>query len=280
MNNILAGYWANAFDDVRLLRDNGTISARNPADGSVLDDFWSRRVRQAYWAALTYTDVNVGGIVAAAKASGLWQSTVVVLWGDHGYQLGDNDQWSKVSNFEQSLRIPLMIRVPGTPSTGRRTSALWEAVDLLPTVTDLAMGIVPPPCPKSLVASRAERLCTDGKSAAPLLVAHSAGAAAAWKQAAFSQVPRGRLVQGEPGDEPGEAYMGYSVRVAEWRYNEWVRFDNQTGTADWRQLVGRELYAERLGETCAFDTDFANVAAEPAHADLVRNLSALLRTIV
>ena len=47
------------------------------------------------------------------------------------------------------------------------------------------------------------------------------------------QVPRGSLVQGEPGNVPGEEYMGYTVRVAEWRYTEWLAFDNTTGVAHW-----------------------------------------------
>ena len=96
-------------------------------------------------------------------------------------------------------------------------------------------------------------------------------------------MPRGALVNGEPGDVAGEEWMGYSVRVARWRYTEWVPFDNVTGRADWRPAacVGRELYAEALGDTsCRFDTDTDNVAGLPENAATVAQLSALLRTIV
>ena len=72
----------------------------------------------------------------------------------------------------------------------------------------------------------------------------------------------------------------YTVRVAEWRYTEWVRFENTTGVADWLTVVGRELYPETLGLTCKFDTDYVNVAADPANAGTVRKLAAMLRTIV
>ena len=72
----------------------------------------------------------------------------------------------------------------------------------------------------------------------------------------------------------------YTVRVADWRYTEWVRFDNTTGVADWLTVVGQELYPEALGKSCRFDTDSVNVAADPANAGTIRKLAAMLRTIV
>ena len=78
MNNILSGYWSNSFSDFGALRANGTISAANPSDNSTLDVYWSRRARQAYWAALSFTDDNVGAVVASAKASGLYDDAIVV----------------------------------------------------------------------------------------------------------------------------------------------------------------------------------------------------------
>lgn len=289
MNNILSGYWSNAFSDFRALRDNGTVVNTSVAGQETLrDEYWQRRARQAYWAALSFSDDNVGAIVNAAKEAGFYDNSVIVLWGDHGYQLGENDQWSKVSNFEQAVRIPLLLRAPGqgfAASRGRRTSALWEAVDLLPTLTELAMGQVPPSCPRVLNASRATISCTDGRSAAPLLRRMAVdvvdGDGGNWSRFAFSQVPRGAIVNGEPGDVPGELFMGYSVRVPEWRYTEWVRFDNLTGVPDWGARVGRELYPETTGDlSCAFDHDHANVAEDPDHASVVAELSRMLRTIV
>ena len=72
----------------------------------------------------------------------------------------------------------------------------------------------------------------------------------------------------------------YTVRVANWRYTEWVKFSNTTGVADWLTVVGRELYPETLGVTCRFDTDSVNVAADPANADTARKLAAILRSVV
>jgi hypothetical protein len=97
-----------------------------------------------------------------------------------------------------------------------RTSALWEAVDLLPTLTDLAMSHVPTSCPNSLKGSRAVQSCTDGISAKPLFDRKTDPAK--WKSSAISQVPRRMLVNGEPGNVPGERLMGYTLRVAVWWY--------------------------------------------------------------
>ena len=87
LNNILEGYWSNAFADFGALRANGSISRANPFDKSTLDDYWSKRARQAYWAALSFTDENVGVVVQGAKAAGLFDEAVVLFWGDHGYAL-------------------------------------------------------------------------------------------------------------------------------------------------------------------------------------------------
>jgi hypothetical protein len=275
MQNVLSGYWSDAFPDFGALRDNGTITKINPADNTTLDPYWQRRARQAYWAALSYTDDNIGAVVTALKESNFWDSTVVVLWGDHGYQLGENDQWEKQANFEQATRIPVMIRVPGAKGNGQHTSAIWEAVDLFPTVSDLAMGEVPPTCPPTLATSRAMMLCTDGKSAAPLLDAPESD----WSNAAFSQITRGALVNGMHANLPEEVYMGYSVRTPEWRYTEWVKFDNTTGVADFSTLYGQELYVEVLGEQCRFDQDHVNVASDPANAAIVDKHSAMLHSL-
>jgi arylsulfatase A-like enzyme len=273
MQNVLSGYWSDTFTEFAALRANGTITKVTPADNTTLDPYWQRRTRQAYWAALSYTDDNIGAVIAALKDHDFWHNTIVVLWSDHGYQLGENDQWEKQSNFEQATRIPVMIRVPGAKGNGRHTSAIWEAVDLFPTVADLAMGDVPPVCPPTLATSRTTMLCTDGKSAAALLDAPDSN----WGDAAFSQITRGALVNGMHANLPEEVYMGYSVRTPSWRYTEWVKFDNTTGIADWTTLYGQELYAEVAGEQCRFDQDHVNVVSNPANAAIIDKHSAMLR---
>jgi iduronate 2-sulfatase len=111
-----------------------------------------------------------------------------VEWTDHGYALGDNDEWAKQTNFEHATRIPFMIAVPGLAPG--RTSALVEQVDLFPTLIEAATmhvaggATVVPHCPADTQASRATALCTEGFSLVPLLKSP----VAPWPKAAFSQV--------------------------------------------------------------------------------------------
>jgi iduronate 2-sulfatase len=152
----------------------------------------------------------------------------------HGYQLGDNDQWSKVTCFEHAARIPLIIKPAAgstTAAAGQRALGIVESVDILPSLVQLAIpGKTIPRCPSTLLASRAAMLCTDG---APnlwtaLRQPKSSGNLSA---AAYSQIPRDRLVQGMSGagPTPHETYMGYSIRTDLWRYTEWHPFDPDTG---------------------------------------------------
>ena len=102
------------------------------------------------------------------------------------------------------------------------------------------------------------------------------------KDFAISQVPRGALVNGEPGNNAiaSETFMGYTVRTVAWRYTSWVRFDNLTGAANWSEAVGRELYPQTLGKSCAFDTDSSNEVSDSKHSEVVVKLEKLLHTIV
>jgi iduronate 2-sulfatase len=84
LNNILSGYWSSAFTDFGALRANGSITKMNPDDNTTLDAYWNRRARQAYWGAISFTDVNVGQVLGAAKTAGLYDDAIVIFWGDHG----------------------------------------------------------------------------------------------------------------------------------------------------------------------------------------------------
>ena len=288
MNNILAGYWGT-FSDFGALLENGTISKENPHDNSTLVGYWAQRARQAYWAATSFTDDNVGTVLSAAKAEGLYDSSVIVFWGDHGYALGDNDQWSKVTCFEHATRIPLIIK-PAAGSTaahvgvGKRALGFVETVDIMPSLVSLAIpGRAVPRCPGTLLASRATALCTDGRAN---LVAALHDPNANLSSAAFSQVPRDRLVQGMSGagPPPHEQFMGYSIREDEFRYTEWHPFDPETGVANWTTTSAVELYVHgtRASQTadCSWDYESANRAGEPALASEQAALAMRLRSIV
>jgi choline-sulfatase len=157
-----------------------------PEQDAMTDD-QRREAIQAYWASITFMDAQVGHVLDALDRLGLSDSTIVVFTSDHGYHLGDHGLWQKMSVFERSARVPLIIAAPGARARGVAVRGLAELVDLYPTLADLT-GLKP----KGPV---------DGASLAPMLQ----DPAATVKDAAFTQVRN-----------------GYSVRTDRWRYVEWA----------------------------------------------------------
>jgi iduronate 2-sulfatase len=97
----------------------------------------TRRLIHGYYAATSYTDAQIGRVLDALDASGARNNTIVVLWGDHGWHLGDHGMWCKHTNYEQATRIPLIISSPGC-AAGQKSQALIETVDVYPTLCELA----------------------------------------------------------------------------------------------------------------------------------------------
>jgi iduronate 2-sulfatase len=173
-----------------------------PADEAV-------RLIHGYYACVSYVDALVGQVLDALDRLDLRQQTIVVLWGDHGWKLGDYGAWCKHTNFERDTRVPLILSVPGRGPEGQRSEALVEFVDIFPTLSQLCGLEIPESC--------------EGTSMAPLL--HDP--ARRWKEAAMSQYPRGSA-------------MGYSIRCGQWRYTEWI--DRTTGA-----VKAKELYDHAAG---------------------------------
>ncbi len=152
---------------------------------------------QAYYACVSFVDAQVGRLLQALEEHGLADNTIVVLWSDHGYHLGEHQGvWQKRTLFEQSARAPLIIRDPKSPAHGvcRR---VVEFVDIYPTVADLA-GVT---APSNLAGISLRPLIED-----PL---------AAWDSVAVTQVLR-------PADDRlPEPVMGCSIRDERYRYTEW-----------------------------------------------------------
>ncbi|AUW57224.1 iduronate-2-sulfatase [Sphingobium sp. SCG-1] len=97
-----------------------------------------RKLIHGYYAGVSYVDVQIGRVLDALKREGLADNTIVVLWGDHGWHLGDHGIWTKHTNFEQAVRQPLIIAGPGTGLGGRAPAQLAETVDIYPTLAALA----------------------------------------------------------------------------------------------------------------------------------------------
>jgi len=161
-----------------------------------------RRQRRAYVACVSYVDAQIGRVLDELAQLNLRENTIVVLWGDHGWHLGENGVWGKLTNYERGTRIPLIIAAPGHGPGNSK--ALVETVDVFPTLTELC-GLP-------------EARHVEGISMVPLLEQPDRP----WKAAAFSQFPR------------GEEAMGRAVRTDRYRYVEWARPGGD--------VAARELY--------------------------------------
>ena len=101
------------------------------------DDAFATEVRRHYAACVSYADKHVGDILAKLKSTGADRNTVVILWGDHGWHLGEHAIWGKHSLFEESLRSPLIVSCPGIEAPGEQTDAVVGTLDVFPTLCDL-----------------------------------------------------------------------------------------------------------------------------------------------
>ncbi len=191
---------------------------------------------RTYYAAASYTDAQIGKVLDALDKNGLRESTVVILWGDHGWHLGDHGLWHKHTNFEQATRTPLILSVPGAKTAGRKSSGFTEYVDIFPTLTDLC-GLPP-------------STGLEGISFAPLVENPDRP----WKKAAFSQYPRGSKEHGE--------LMGYSMRTDRYRLTLWKK-----------RAGGAEVAAELFDYEKDPD-ERQNLAADPAYSNAIKDLRA------
>jgi iduronate 2-sulfatase len=176
-----------------------------------------------YYAAISYMDAQVGILLNTLESLGTLDNTIIVLWGDHGWHLGDHDLWHKHTNFEEATRAPLIIAGPGIKAG--RTSSLTEFVDVFPTICDLAGVAVP----KNL----------DGKSLKPLMLNNKTKG----KEYAISQYPR-KLKKAEMAKlgYTDSKMMGYSLRTDQYRYTIWMNNFTSKDTFNESQVYASEMY--------------------------------------
>ena len=220
-------------DKITLPREPaGYLSAVPPAGLSVTPPHYGvppdqlRPFIRAYFASITFMDAQVGRVLDALDRLNLTDSTVVVLFGDHGWLLGEHGQWQKMSLFEESARVPLIVSAPSKKGNGKASPRTVELVDLYPTLAELC-GLKPPPE-------------LEGTSLRALLDSPQH----AWDEPAFTQVTRGT---------GAERFMGKSVRTERWRYTEWDEgrkgaelYDHNRDPHEFKNLADDPKHAETV----------------------------------
>ena len=228
-----------AINTIRELR--GYLDFRDsptPHQGQ-LTEAQTRLLRHGYFASVSYIDAQVGRLLDELERLALLDNTIVVLWGDHGWKLGEHSSWCKMTNYEIDTRVPLIVSAPAAKEVGKHCDRLVEFVDIYPALCDLA-GI---DVPKHL----------EGTSFAPLLNDCSRP----WKTAAFSQFLR----EGKWVAPDGKEYMGYSIRTERYRYVEWMNWTT-------KEYVARELYDHQTDPQ-----EDVNIADSPEKRETVADLS-------
>lgn len=210
----------NAFHNFGELRNYASI----PKKGS-LSEAQAQKLIHGYYACVSYTDAQIGKVLAALEQTGLAENTIVVLIGDHGWNLGNHQLWCKHCNFETSLRTPLIVKVPGQ-THGQKNKSIVEFIDVYPTLTELA-GIS---SPKHL----------QGESLAKLLYNEPRK-----KDYAISKF-----------------FGGVTLIKDNWFYTEWINekaevqasmlFDHATDSLELVNLAEKEEYQDKTNELNKF----------------------------
>ena len=109
---------------------------KRPVDPKTLSEQDAQNIRRAYMACVTYTDTQIGKVLKTLEDVGLSNNTIVVLWGDHGWHLGENNVWGKHTPLDKGLHSPLIIKTPHQQKPGESTTALAASIDIFPTLIE------------------------------------------------------------------------------------------------------------------------------------------------
>jgi iduronate 2-sulfatase len=183
----------------------GEIAAYDPVPerDDVFDPELQRRLIHGYYAATSYVDAQIGKVIDELDRRGLADNTIIVLWGDHGFHLGDHGIWTKHTNYEQANRIPLLVIAPGVTKPGSSTRQLAESVDIFPTLAELA-ALPSPAGPQPI----------DGRSLVPVLK----DPATRVRDHAYHCFPKQK--------------MGRAIRTERYRFIEWKKVGAPSDTAE------------------------------------------------
>ncbi len=221
----------------------------------LLTDPLRQQAIQAYFASISFMDAQVGRVLDTLERLDLADNTIIVFMSDHGYHLGEHGLWQKMSLFEESTRVPLIIAAPGRAAKGGVAASPVGLIDVYPTLAELCNV----PAPGNL----------QGQSLVPILKDPSQpGRGWALSQvtrgprAAAKKTPRLSVPAGQSVDKPKPApVFGFTLRTPRWRYTEWDQARR-----------GRELYDHQNDPL-----EQTNLADDPAQAETVAQLSRQLR---
>ena len=196
-------------------------SAKKEQDN--LDVETTREILQAYYASVSFMDVQVGKVLKRLDELGLTESTAIVFTSDHGYHLGEHGLWQKMSLFEQSARVPLLLVLPGITQGGSVVETPVSHVDLFPTLCAATKTTAP----ENLQGQNLVPLCQN-----------------------LSQKGRGwALTQVTRGGGKENRFVGYSLRTERWRYTEW---DNGEKGTELYDHFNDAMEVENLAENTEF----------------------------
>lgn len=215
----------------------------HPQSSYKMSEDTSRILKHGYYASVSYVDALLGNLIAHMKEIGIYDNTIIIIWGDHGWKLGDHNSWGKMTNYNIDLQVPMIIRYPNQENRGVQTFEITELIDMFPSLCELA-GIEVPDY-------------IQGTSFAPLIKDPKR----AWKDAAFSQFHRRPKVSAD-----GNRYMGYSINTKKYHYIEWYTWNHKTGTRG--ELKDIELY-DRENDP----NETANIATQKSLSKVIEELS-------
>ena len=207
--------------------------------GGIYDDELKRKLIHGYYASMSYMDAQLGRVLDELKRLEMDKNTIIVLWGDHGWHLGDHGTWTKHTNFEQATRIPLVMVAPGIAKPGSSTAQFAETVDIYTTLAALA-GMERPSGPQPI----------DGTNLVPVL--KNGNDIISDENFAYHSFPK-------------QGYLGEAIRTDRYRMVRW------TSMQDTSEVL-YELYDYEKDPN-----EIKNVAAD--NTDVIENMEKILNKL-
>ncbi|MFT5724556.1 MAG: iduronate 2-sulfatase [Bacteroidia bacterium] len=225
---------------------DGFKHIKHPTEYTMSEDT-ARILKQGYYASVSYIDAQFGKILKHLDDLGIADNTVIIVWGDHGWKLGEHNGWCKQSNYNIDIHVPMIVYSPRIKGQGKQTFEITELIDMYPSLCELARIEAPS--------------YLQGSSFVPLIKDPEQ----TWKSAAFSQFHRRPKVTPD-----GKRYMGYSIKTKAYHYVEWYYWDHIKGER--KAYVTNELY-----DSSSDPDENQNEAQNTAYEQIAKDLSEQLK---